>query len=110
MSPCEDILCKDHIICTAGMTTIQKKYSSCERLKIAVEYDSEKSSVSLSDQITAHSLPLRETDESSKILRWNVLEEFLNPATKFNNVRGKKYWQKIVVHDKVHMWVQKSYW
>lgn len=28
---------------SAGMETIQKKYSSCERLEMAVEYDSEKS-------------------------------------------------------------------
>ncbi|KAK0079773.1 hypothetical protein PV325_000832 [Microctonus aethiopoides] len=75
------------------MTTIQKKYSSCERLKIAVEYDSEKSSVSLSDQITAHSLPLRETDESSKILRWNVLEatSFLDNRSLVKQLEEKEY-------------------
>ncbi|XP_047344616.1 piggyBac transposable element-derived protein 4-like [Vespa velutina] len=50
---------------SAEKTTVHKKFYSCEKQKMVVEYNLGKSSVDLSDQIIAYNLPLRKT------LKWN---------------------------------------
>lgn len=46
---------------SAGMATVHKKFYSCEKPKMVVDYNLGKSSVDLSDQMIAYSSPLRKT-------------------------------------------------
>lgn len=46
---------------SAEMTTVHKKFYSCEKPKIVVKYNLGKSSVDLSDQMIAYSSPLRKS-------------------------------------------------
>lgn len=46
---------------SAEMTTVHKKFYSCEKPKMVVEYNLGKSSVDLSDQMIAYNSPLRKT-------------------------------------------------
>ena len=59
------------------MTTVHKKFYSYEKPKIVVEYNLEKSSVDLSDQMIACSSPLRKTLKWYKKL---AIEILLNPC------------------------------
>ncbi|XP_047362138.1 uncharacterized protein LOC124954006 [Vespa velutina] len=46
---------------SAEMTTVHKKFYSCEKPKMVVEYNLGKSSVDLSDQMIAYNSPIRKT-------------------------------------------------
>lgn len=90
---------------SAEMTTIHKKFYSYEKPKIVVEYNLEKSSVDLSDQMITCSSPLRKTLKWYKKLAIEILLNtcMVNAMILFKqitrkNIRNPEFRMKIIMY------------